>query len=65
MNNRFPVEDLEPWYRQFWPWVIFGLPASVVVAGLITVYIAYEGADDMVIDQYYKEGLAASKTQII
>ncbi len=61
MNKRFPDDDLEPWYRQFWPWVLILLPASVVVAGLVTVYIAYEGADDMVADEYYKEGLAINR----
>ena len=23
-----------PWYRQFWPWFLIALPATVVVAGL-------------------------------
>ena len=32
--------DSEPWYRQFWPWFLIALPASVVVAGLTTVYLA-------------------------
>lgn len=61
MSNKYPTEDLVPWYRQFWPWVLILLPASVVVAGITTAYIAYDGADDMVIDEYYKEGLAVNR----
>lgn len=49
--------DTTPWYRQFWPWFIIALPASVVVAGLTTLYIANSGADDLVVTDYYKNGL--------
>ena len=31
---------VEAWYRQFWPWFVFGLPALAVVAGIITVILA-------------------------
>ena len=54
-------EDTLPWYRQFWPWFLFGLPACVVVAGLTTVWIAIDGADDLVADDYYKSGLAINR----
>ena len=61
MSEPFPGGDTEPWYRQFWPWFIFSLPASVVVAGVSMVYIANEGADDLVVDDYYKNGLAINR----
>ena len=51
-------EDLEPWYRQFWPWFLIALPGSVVIAGLSTLYIANLYSDDLVVDDYYKDGLA-------
>lgn len=54
-------EDTEPWYKQFWPWFIFGLPASVVVASMFTIYLAIISNDGLVIDDYYKEGLAYNK----
>lgn len=50
-----------PWYRQFWPWVLIGLPASAVVASLFTVYIAQQGQDSLVVDEYYKAGLAINR----
>jgi hypothetical protein len=57
----FPGGDTEPWYRQFWPWFLIMLPASVVVAGLSMLYIANRHADDLVVDEYYKDGLAINR----
>lgn len=50
-----------PWYRQFWPWFLIFLPGSVVVAAFVTLYIANKGADDLVVDDYYKDGLAINQ----
>lgn len=60
MNNRLAGDD-KPWYRQFWPWFLIALPGSVVIAGLTTVYIAFKGADTLVDDNYYREGLAINQ----
>jgi hypothetical protein len=56
-----PGGDSKPWFRQFWPWFLIILPATVVVASLFTMYIAYYGADDLVVDEYYKNGLAINR----
>ena len=53
--------DSKPWYRQFWPWFLIVLPGTVVVAGLSTVVIAVRHADNLVVDDYYKEGLAINR----
>lgn len=56
-----PTEEtqlIQPWYKQFWPWFIISLPASAVVGGIITLIIATENADSLVVDDYYKAGLA-------
>jgi uncharacterized protein len=55
------IEKIEPWYKQFWPWFIFGLPALVVVASIITVIIAFKNQDSLVADDYYKDGLAINR----
>jgi hypothetical protein len=53
--------DDRPWHQQFWPWFLIMLPASVVVAALATMVIAFRGADDLVATQYYKDGLAINR----
>jgi hypothetical protein len=36
------MEDDKPWYKQFWPWFVFALPAIAVIAGITTVIIAMD-----------------------
>lgn len=54
-------EDTIPWYRQFWPWFLMALPATVVVAGIGTVILAVRTPLSLVEDDYYKEGLAINQ----
>ena len=61
MSRQLPGGDTKPWFRQFWPWFLIALPASVVVAGFATLYIANRHADDLVVDDYYKNGLAINR----
>src|SRR5512139_3898062 len=50
-----------PWYREPWPWILMAGPAAVVVAGAVTAWIAFDGADGLVADDYYKRGLAINQ----
>ncbi len=50
-----------PWYKQFWPWFVIALPATSVIAGIAIVIIASRGADGLVVDDYYKTGLAINQ----
>jgi uncharacterized protein len=52
----------KPWYREPWPWFLMSLPATAVIAGLTTVWIAYQSADGLVVGDYYKAGLAINQT---
>lgn len=52
----------KPWYREPWPWFLISLPATAVIAGLITVWIAVTSADGLVVGDYYKAGLAINQT---
>jgi hypothetical protein len=54
-------EDTSPWYRQFWPWFIISIPALTIVAAMITITIAVKTDDGLVVDDYYKEGLAINE----
>lgn len=53
--------DIPPWYRQFWPWFLIAIPAISIVAGVTMIVVSLSGADQMVIDDYYKEGLAINE----
>lgn len=55
-------KDLLPWYRQPWPWFLIGLPAAAVIAGSITLWLAVSTSDGLVVDDYYKQGLAIQQT---
>lgn len=52
----------EPWYKQGWPWFLIALPATAVIAGFITLAIAINTWDGLVVDDYYKEGRAIVQT---
>ncbi len=54
--------DTRPWYRQFWPWVLIALPGSAVAASLFTLYLAVTEPDGLVVDDYYRAGLAINRT---
>ena len=41
-----------PWYRQFWPWFLIALPASVVAASMFTIWLATRSPNPMVVDDY-------------
>lgn len=61
-----PGEDT-PWYKQFWPWFIIALPASVVVASFYTLYLAISNPDGLVLteDEYQRvrSGLKAQQVE--
>lgn len=61
MNTLSPAAP-RPWYREPWPWFLIALPATAVVAGLATVWIAAKSADGLVVGDYYKAGLAINQT---
>lgn len=52
----------QPWYREPWPWILMAGPAIVVVAGLVTAWLAVKSNDGLVFDDYYKQGLAINRT---
>lgn len=53
--------DIEPWYKQGWPWLLISLPASAVIGGIITIFLAVNSPNALVVDDYYKEGLAINQ----
>ena len=49
------------WSREPWPWILMSLPASAVVAGFATLWLAIQSDNSMVVDDYYKEGKAINQ----
>ena len=56
------IEPIEPWYKQFWPWFLIAIPVVTVVSGVSMVLIASHKPDVVVMDDYYKTGLAINMT---
>jgi len=50
------------WYREPWVWLLISLPATAVVAGFYTFYLAVITDDGLVIDDYYQEGKEINRT---
>ncbi|MDH5516418.1 MAG: FixH family protein [Gammaproteobacteria bacterium] len=54
-------EDI-PWYKQWMVWMVITPPVTAVVAGIITINIAINSDDGLVVDDYYKQGLGINIT---
>ena len=55
------ISVARPWYRERWPWLLMLGPGVVLVAGAITIWIAFASADGLVAEDYYKQGLGINK----
>ena len=51
-----------PWWRYPLVWLVISGPAVVVVAGIITAWIAVRSQDPVVDENYYQKGLNINKT---
>lgn len=52
----------EPWYKYGHVWLVIAGPATVVVAAVLTAWIAVASPDPVIADDYYKQGLEINKT---
>ena len=50
-----------PWWKEPWPWILMAGPATVIVASVVTIYLAVTTSDGLVADDYYKRGLAINQ----
>lgn len=55
-----PIDTVPAW-KHPWFLFVFGLPAIVVVACFVTLYLAIKSDDGVVADDYYKQGLAINQ----
>ncbi|MFV8461611.1 FixH family protein [Vibrio campbellii] len=47
---------VKPWYKQFWPWFLIALPATVVIWTIMTVIVFTQNSVNLVTEDYYKKG---------
>lgn len=57
-----PAGREPPWYKQAWVWFVIAIPASSVVTGIILVTVATKNADDLVLDDWYREGRGTNRS---
>lgn len=48
---------VDHWYFHFWPWVLVLIPFSAVLFGILMVVMVASYPDDLVVDDYYKDGM--------
>ncbi len=56
--------SVRAWYREPWPWLLMLGPALVIIAGLVTAYLAVVSNDGLVEDDYYKQGLTVNQRTV-
>lgn len=52
---------VRPWYREPWPWLLMIPPGAAVVMGIVMMVLAVRSDDGLVVDDYYKRGLAINQ----
>jgi hypothetical protein len=62
-DTQVPVKAAtKPWWHYGHAWLVFGGPAAVVLACIVTVYIAVVKQDPVVDQDYYRKGIEINKT---
>jgi hypothetical protein len=56
--SALPVRE---WYRYGWVWFVFTIPFAAVLFGIVMIISANYQPDDVVVDNYYKEGKGINK----
>ena len=60
--SSLPDSDMLPWYRYTWPWVLIAIPFAAVLFGILMIYMVTRYPDDLMVDNYYKEGMAINQS---
>lgn len=53
----------QPWWKYGHVWLVIAGPAIVVVAALVTAWIAMRNPDPVLAEDYWRRGLEINKTQ--
>ena len=55
------MTDSLPWYKYKFVWFLISIPLASVLAGINMIYLATTTDDGLVVDDYYKQGLAINQ----
>ena len=50
-----------PWYREKYVWLVILFPVMSIFMGVITIILAVKSYDGLVVDDYYKRGMAINE----
>lgn len=56
------MQQQDAWYRHTWPWVLILIPFAAVLFGIVMITVTTLHPDDLVDDDYYKDGMAINQT---
>jgi uncharacterized protein len=62
MNTINSNENIKPWHKEFYVWMIIFFPVLAIVGGIVTTFLAVKSNDGLVVDDYYKQGLEINRT---
>jgi hypothetical protein len=54
-------KEIKPWFKEPWPWILMTGPTVVIIAGLVTAWLAIKSNDGLVADDYYKQGMTINQ----
>jgi hypothetical protein len=55
------AKDVNPWFKEPWPWILMTGPFVVICAGIVTTWLAVVSNDGLVSDDYYKQGMTVNQ----
>lgn len=61
MHNDVPGKS-PSWWRFGHVWLLIAGPVAVIIAGIVTVYLALSRPDPLVAEDYYRQGIEINKT---
>lgn len=54
-------ETSKPWHQYPLVWMMFAIPFSAVIMGVVMIWLAIDTDDGLVADDYYKQGLEINR----
>ena len=54
-------EQVRPWQKEPFVWMLISFPLAAVVGGFVTLYLAIVSYDGLIVDDYYKRGLEINR----